>query len=132
MAPHIVVFNHSASLLVLFRENLTASGYTVSTHLQELTSLDEIREPRPDLIILAYLRGYIENELDILDALKADPELGDIPVIVFATGPIRGEQEINGRPARYHQLVEKPFNRAQLLDAVSSALSSGRPVTVTG
>jgi CheY-like chemotaxis protein len=125
MARRIVVFNHEEHILTLFREILTKKGFEVFAYLQELTSLSEIELMMPDLIILGYLKGYIENELEMVEQLRAHPMLKDIPIIICTTGEIRDQRIGWQQELRYLAVVPKPFNVQDLLDAVEDSLKTG-------
>ena len=57
MPAHIAIFNHSESLLLLFKTVLSRLGYKVTTHLQDLTTIDDVKQMHPDLIILGWPRS---------------------------------------------------------------------------
>lgn len=122
MPAHIAIFNHSESLLTLFKALLTKVGYEVTTHLQDLTTLEDIKRLDPDLIILGYFQGYIENELEVIDALRAEPETAETPIIVLTTGPLRTELGEAHSSIPYFQVVEKPFDVGDLLAHIRKAL----------
>jgi CheY-like chemotaxis protein len=122
MSAHIAIFNHSESLLTLFRAVLTKLGYNVTTHMQDLTTLDDIKQMRPDLIILGYFHGYIENEIEVIDALRADPDTSLIPIIVLTTGPLRAVTAQEHEDIPYFQVIEKPFDIGNLLEHIREAL----------
>jgi CheY-like chemotaxis protein len=119
---HIAVFNHSENLLFLFKSLLSQYGYEVSTHLQSLEGIETARALMPDLIIFGYFKGFVENELEIIEALRADPHIGHIPVLVCTTGPVRTESQSSGKPVPYVTVIEKPFDAKDLVMAVRQAL----------
>ncbi len=125
MSRRIAVFNHDEHILRLFREVLTKHDFEVLTFLQELTSLTEVEQVMPDLIILGYLKGYVENELQMVEELRRHPTLKAIPIIICTTGEIRSQRIGWQEELRYVGIVPKPFNVHDLLDAVDTALRTG-------
>ena len=122
MPAHIAIFNHSESLLTLFRAVLTKLGYNVTTHMQDLTTLEDIEQMSPDLIILGYFQGYIENEMEVIEALRANPITAQTPIIVLTTGPLRTDMNLAHGTIPYLQVVEKPFDMGHLLEYIRDAL----------
>ena len=123
MPAHLAIFNHSESLLLLLDQLLTRHGFHVTTHLQALTTLDEIRALKPDLIILGYFTGVYENELEIISALRRDPVLQDVPILVTTTNPdhLRRQREAQ---ETYVTIVEKPFDARQLVRNIREVLAA--------
>jgi CheY-like chemotaxis protein len=125
--PHrIAVFNHSATNLRLFREILTKKGYDVLTFQQEMTTLAEVERARPDLIILAYIVGYQENEMEIIYALRSMPATYRIPIIVCSTGARKLEEIGRYVDVDYVSLLPKPFNMNELVTLVAQSLAHSR------
>ena len=121
--PHrIAVFNHSPTNLRLFREILTKHGFEVFTFQQEMTTLAEVERMQPDLIILAYIVGYQENELHIIHELRSRPSTHRIPIVVCSTGVRKIEEFGRYVNVRYLSLLPKPFNMNELVAAVAESL----------
>jgi DNA-binding response OmpR family regulator len=125
MPRRIAVFNHSEHILKLFHDVLTKRGFEVLTFLQELTSLAQVEQVMPNLVILGYLKGYIENELEMVEQLRAHPTLKNIPIIICTTGEIRDQRNGWQQELRYIAIVPKPFDVQELLEAVDDALKTG-------
>lgn len=122
--PHrIAVFNHSPTNLRLFREILTKKGYEVFTFLQEMTSLNEVAHLKPDLIILAYIVGYQENELEVIRELRSLPATHRIPIIVCSTGARKLDEIGRYLNVSYLSLLPKPFNMNELVAIVAQSLA---------
>lgn len=126
MPERIAVFNHSPTNLRLFREILTKKGYEVSTYQQEMTTLAEVEHAQPDLIILAYVVGYRENELEIIHALRSMPATHRIPIIVCSTGARKLEEIARYMNVQYLSLLPKPFNMNELVALVAQSLAHSR------
>src|SRR5215213_4595949 len=113
-----MVFNHTKHILKLFEVILTKQGYEVSTHMQALEHLRDVERVKPDLIILGYIKGYTENDLEMIQALRANPNTANISIIVCSTGYARLETDTPYKDIEYLEVVPKPFEPTNLLDKV--------------
>jgi DNA-binding response OmpR family regulator len=120
--PRIMVFNHTEHILTLFQAVLAKQGYEVSTHLQALEHLSEVERVKPDLIILGYIKGYDENDIEMIHALRANPNTANISVIVCSTGYARLDTDTPYKDIEYIEVVPKPFEPTNLLDKVDRLL----------
>ena len=87
---------------------------------------DRARADRPDLIITDLMMPQL-NGLQLLHALKAEPDLADIPVILI-TGAGQQNQIDLALALGATTCLYKPFAQAQFVAAVRAALGdAGRP-----
>jgi CheY-like chemotaxis protein len=97
---------------------LSDAGYRVITTPNGRAGLDRIKTERPDLILLDFMMPVM-NGAATMKALKADPDLKDIPVILMTSLPERAvAQEAEG----YKRYLSKPFLDTELLSAVRRIL----------
>lgn len=76
------------------------------------------RSPRPDLILLD-LNLPRMNGFEVLDAIKADPELKRIPVVILTTS--QAEQDIvRGYDLYANAYVTKPVDLEQFIKVIKS------------
>ncbi|PKG31759.1 two-component system response regulator, partial [Methanoregula sp.] len=83
---------------------------------------------RPDLILLDIMMEPMDG-WETLEKIKADPQIRDIPVLMFSAKKITPEE------AREHSLniedfVSKPVNPAQLLDAINRVFERRKNVAM--
>jgi DNA-binding response OmpR family regulator len=123
MSVRIMVFNHTPHVLRLFEVVLSTRGYEVSTHFQALEHLAEVESVMPDLIILGYIKGYAENELEMIHALRANSKTATISILICSTGfeALEKSGRYDGIPLVH--LMSKPFEPANLLEAVDHLLA---------
>jgi len=116
----ILVAEDSLVVRTVVRRHLEAQGYAVLEADDGHTALERCRAERPDVVLLDVempgLNGY-----QVLKALKADPELSSIPV-VFLTGRTSTEDVVAGLGLGAHDYLKKPFEPAELIARVSSAV----------
>lgn len=86
-----------------------------------LSGLEIARHQKPDLVVLDVMMPGDLDGLDVLDAIKADPELVQTRVImVTARGQTRDFDEGMKRGADAYFI--KPFSPLQLVAAIKTAL----------
>jgi CheY-like chemotaxis protein len=127
MAHRIVVFNHSSNILLLIESVLKQRGFEVFTFLETLTEISRVVELSPDLVIIGHVKGYVDEELEIIHQFRADPKTMHIPIIVCTTGAAQVRQSGSLEGISYISIVPKPFDVRDLLDAVHRALGIPSP-----
>ena len=114
---HILVINDTPAVLDLFRDLLEGEGYRVSTDTFTVvveTKLAEVKELKPDLIILDYIVGSEGLGWQLLQLLRMDRATAAIPVII-CTAAVRQIEELQGHlRAMGVTVVLKPFDIDQM------------------
>lgn len=118
-----LVVNDTQEILELFADLLGDMGLEVVVMSYAPRELERIRQIKPDLVILDLIFG--ERELlgwQLLQKLKMDPTLDDVPVIVCSAA-VKVLQDLEGHLTEQGVIaVLKPFNVDQLEEAVRRAL----------
>jgi DNA-binding response OmpR family regulator len=87
-----------------------------------VTALNIIRQQKPDLVVLDVMMPGEMDGLQVLDAIKADPELAATHVImVTARGQARDYEDGMERGADAYFI--KPFSPLQLVSAIKEILA---------
>jgi DNA-binding response OmpR family regulator len=131
MAHRIVVFNHSSNILLLIESVLKQKGFDVFTFLEALTDVSRVTELSPDLVIIGHVKGFVDEELEIIYEFRANPATMQVPIIVCTTGAAQLRQSGGLEGVTYVSIVPKPFNVRELLDAVYLALGIPSPIPDT-
>lgn len=121
----VLVVEDDLAIQLLITETLRSRGHEPFTADDGPSALPVAREHRPDLVLLDIgLPGL--NGFDVLDQLKDDEELGDVPVImVTAWGePDYMERALHAGALAY---IRKPFSVEELLDIVDAATRRAHP-----
>jgi two-component system alkaline phosphatase synthesis response regulator PhoP len=110
--PHIVL-----SLEFL----LERAGYETASAVDGETGLALIRRVRPDVVLLDVMMPRL-NGYEVCRAVKDDPELTAIPVIMLSA---KGQEVeiLRGLELGAAAYVTKPFGNAEILEAVRAALA---------
>ena len=120
----VTVVNDSPEFLDMMGDWLESERYHSSLiDADEVTSIEPIRATQPDLLIVDLrLRGSQLSGWDILKAIRADPELGKLPVIVCTADSFQVRdraEELAGVPGV--EILLKPF-AIDNLEAIVSRL----------
>lgn len=119
---HILVINDTQEVLEVMRDLLEDEGYRVTLHSDAIRDIERIREIAPDMVILDHLMGDEEYGWQIIQKLRLDRDLAQLPIIV-CTAAARMVRELEGHlKAKGITVVLKPFDIDDLLNAVRAAL----------
>ena len=121
--PKVLVVEDDLGIQLLLGETLRTGGHEAVAVSDGLAVEAAAREHRPALILLDIgLPGM--DGFEVLEQLKGDDELREIPVIMVTAW---GEPELMQRALDLGALdyIRKPFGVDDLLDRVASATGSG-------
>jgi len=110
----ILVVDDDLPIIVLMRALLKEYGYEPVTAATGPEALEKVRQQRPDLILLdRYMPGMSGD--DVIHALRAEPGLEQVPILMLSGEPIP--------PAELIQLgvqgsILKPFDINDLLEQI--------------
>lgn len=93
----------TAEMLALM---LAFQGYEVTCACNGAEALARAREIKPHVILLDVLMPELEGPA-VTRALRADPELGNAPVVLFSSVD---EQEVGWREAGANLFLQKPLD----------------------
>ncbi len=122
-ACHILVVEDDPDVRRVIVECLSLIGYKVTEAANGTEALAHLRAVKPDLLVVDYAMPDMTGAEVISESRKI---VGELPVIL-ATGyaDMAAVERLAGKP----RLLRKPFDIAQLGDAVTSALDSAREKT---
>jgi DNA-binding response OmpR family regulator len=78
----ICIVEDDDNIREIYSLTLKQEGYTVITAVDGEDGMNKIREHKPDLILLD-LQMPVKNGFEVMEDLKKDKEISEIPVIVF-------------------------------------------------
>ncbi len=119
----IIVADDNADMRGYVR-SLLEKQYLVETVADGRTALDAIRARRPDLLLADIMMPQLDG-FGLLSAIRSDPELCDLPVIVLS-GRAGEESRIEGLQGGADDYLIKPFSARELVARVSSRLELSR------
>src|SRR5436190_19379320 len=119
-----MVINNSDDILALFQKILTTEDCQVFLQLFLNSDLREVRQIKPDLIILDYYVGREGVGWEFLQLLKMEDATAGIPVLICTTA-VKLVHGIASYLATKQVLVlRKPFESRDLVKAVRDALQA--------
>ncbi len=106
--------------LEIGKDILKNKGCEIITVSNGKEAFETARTERPDMVITdLYMPGMNGDELCM--AIKSDPALGQVPVLLMTVIDNRNSQD-KCREARCDDIIKKPFEKAEMLDKVSRFL----------
>jgi DNA-binding response OmpR family regulator len=115
-----VIVEDEPNIVLSLEYLLERAGYETASALDGEEGLALIRRVRPDVILLDVMMPRL-NGYEVCRAVKGDPELAAIPVIMLSA---KGQEVevLRGLEAGATAYVTKPFGNAEILEAVRAAL----------
>jgi len=78
----ILLIDDDPLIIRMYQKKLSADGYKVNTAFNGEEGLVEVRKEKPNLILLDVMMPKM-NGVEVLKALKKDPESKGIPVVIL-------------------------------------------------
>ena len=122
MPAHILVADDDPSVRRLIELVLRKGGYRLTLVINGARALAQIQTDPPDLVVCDLNMPEMDG-FELLRALKANPGLAQIPVIVVAAAGQQADLEEALRLGAA-QCVYKPFAQAQFLETVRATLAA--------
>lgn len=118
---HVLVVDDEPDVLLLCRVNLEFEGYEVTTASNGIEGLETCRSIKPDVVLLDVMMPRMDG-WQTLEAIKADPELQDIPVVML-TAKVQDEDQIRGWSAGAAEYITKPFSPLSLSKVIAEVIA---------
>jgi len=112
-------------LLHGLKRALTENGYNVDTAVDGVAILELLKaRPLPDILLLDVMMPGLSG-VEVLDAVRAEPETAELPVMLITAAVEEVLPESSLRERRVEVLL-KPFRIHELLDRIESNVASRR------
>ena len=121
MSPRVLVVEDDPSVRGLLHTLLTGEGYEVATASDGLAGLVKASSAKPDLMLLDLMMPDLGG-VRVLEELRNDPALADVPVIVV-TGKLEAVPALRGLLGDDNVFV-KPFGVTELLARVAAVTNA--------
>lgn len=120
MQKKILVVDDQPDNVFILQDRLQHEGFKVATAYDGETSITKAEKEHPDLILLDIMMPKMSG-LEVCKKLSQNPSTKDIPIIIVTalTSSKDIEEGFNSGAFDY---IKKPFNRAELLARINSAL----------
>ena len=122
MPKRILVVDDDENILSLERTILEQKGFLVTTAGGGEEALKLLREQSFDLVLLDVMMPKMSG-FDVLDALKGDPSVRDIPVIMLTNLETAADVRRAADAGAHSYLVKSNMNLDELAARIADALS---------
>jgi len=120
----IMVVDDDPDFVEIMRTILIAHGYQVITAANGEQALAQMREDKPDLVLLDVMMSYVLDGLDVSQDMANDPELKRIPIIMVSS--LTSTQHAEMFPTDMYIPVDhwitKPVQAEELLTKIADLL----------
>jgi two-component system, OmpR family, alkaline phosphatase synthesis response regulator PhoP len=118
----ILIVEDDALMARLYQKAFTFEGYEVTLAENGEVGLEKVREVKPTIILLDVMMPKL-NGLQVLDRLKADPEMKTIPVIMLTNlaGTTDAEAALLKGAVKY--IVKSEHEPKEVVDMVKEILA---------
>ena len=120
----IVVADDDVDIRELVEFKLSTLGHDVVAVSDGAAAVDACQAQRPDLAVLDVMMPGVSG-LDAIRAIRADPALADLPVILLTARAHENDVE-TGLDAGADDYITKPFSPRELASRVHALLSRSR------
>ncbi len=122
--PHILIIEDDDFLRALTAKRLEKEGFQVSAAVDGESGLAKTAELRPTLVLLDLLLPGV-NGFEVLERLKANPELKSIPIIVFSNLGERADIEKAQKLGADDFLIKANFTLDDVMQKINARLVHG-------
>src|SRR5947209_12743060 len=115
--PYILIVDDDADFRIGLRTALEMKGYQVDEAANGEEALITLAE-RPPLLVLLDLQMPVMNGREMLQRMRATPELKDVPVVIISGFGFEWEAELMGAQG----YIGKPFEPEELERTIAALL----------
>jgi DNA-binding response OmpR family regulator len=117
----IVIIEDEPDTAEMYAEMMRISGYQVEIYFGGSSALSQIAEGKPAAVVLDLMMPDLSG-LDVLNYMKAEQGLSDIPVIIVSAKSMPEEID-EGLNAGAYAYLTKPVSFSELKKAIDDAVS---------
>lgn len=121
----IMIIEDDYFVMDIYHTKLTQSGFDVIGAKDGLEALKKLQEERqiPDLILLDIVMPYLGG-LEVLEQIKKDDQLKDIPVILLTNLSQKMEIDKGIELGAKDFLIKSHFTPSEVLEKINSILNA--------
>lgn len=125
MAKRILIVDDDRTIADMLEQTLLQEGYSARKTTQSLRFYDEVREFKPDLILLDLMMPYLDGS-DELRLLALQPETTGIPVIMVTADVDAKRREDEYQAMGVKTVITKPVDLNEILQLIHDTI--GDPI----
>jgi len=123
MGHKVLIVDDNTDLRVILRRFLEKNGFSVREAANGRRAMEQLKQERPDIVLLDIMMPEMGG-IEALQAIRKDPKLADIPVIMV-TAKQEDADVLAGYDHGADYYVTKPYTNEQLLHSIGVVL--GKP-----
>jgi CheY-like chemotaxis protein len=116
MATRVLIVEDERHIIESLAFVLESEGFEVTSELDGEAGLRRVRADPPDVLVLDLMMPKM-NGLEVLKAIKADPALRSLPVVVL-TAKGRQQDRRMAEEIGVDAFMTKPFSNRDVVEAV--------------
>lgn len=117
----ILIIDDNEILSGLYEKIIAGEGYETSVEIKSDNALERIRAEKPDIVLLDIMMEPLSG-WEVLEQVRSDPDLHDIPVIIL-TGKMMTIEEAVTYGMQIDGFVLKPLEKSMLVTAIRDAIT---------
>jgi CheY-like chemotaxis protein len=118
----VLVVDDEPDVLLLCRVNLEFEGYEVVEAADGEQAMQQLRERGFDVVLLDVMMPKMDG-WQVLEAVKADEDLKEIPVVML-TAKVQDQDQIRGWSQGAADYITKPFSPLALSQVLQDVLAT--------
>jgi DNA-binding response OmpR family regulator len=121
MSKKILIVEDDKFLRELISKKLKGEGFSVSEAVDGEAGLKQIKEIKPDLVLLDLILPSIDG-FEVLSRVKEDPAIKSIPVIILSNLGQKEEVERGLKLGAYDYLIKAHFTPGEIIEKIRNIL----------
>jgi DNA-binding response OmpR family regulator len=118
---HVLIVEDDPFLSNIYQTKFDMEGFKVSTSDNGQSGLDDAKKKKPDIILLDILLPKMDG-FTVLEHLKGDPEVKDIPVLLLTNLGQKDDVEKGLKLGAADYLIKAHFKPQETVDKVKKIL----------
>lgn len=118
---HVLIVEDDPFLSNIYQTKFDMEGFKVSTADNGQSGFDDAKKKKPDIILLDILLPKMDG-FTVLEHLKADPEVKDIPVLLLTNLGQKDDVEKGLKLGAVDYLIKAHFKPQETVDKVKKIL----------
>jgi two-component system alkaline phosphatase synthesis response regulator PhoP len=121
MAKKILLIEDEQIMIDLLEKKLTKEGYKVSIARNGIEGLKQLREQKPDLILLDIIMPKMSG-FEVMEEMQKDSEISEIPVIIISNSGQPVELDRAQKLGAKDWLIKTEFDPREVLEKVKKQI----------
>lgn len=118
---HIVLVEDDTFLANIYKTKFEMEGFKVTVAEDGVAGIEEVKKKKPDLVLLDILLPKMDG-FTVLENLKKDPEVKDIPVILLTNLGQKDDVDKGLQMGAADYLIKAHFKPSETVDKVKKVL----------